>query len=79
VEGDETARPRKLKATAPPFTPRPSAAWQKAGGAGDIARQRTGRALRTEIHAVADGAEWIWLQCNEVFGAKENFSAIFIM
>ncbi len=35
--------------------------------------QRAGRGLTTQIHAVADGAEWIWLQCNEVFGAQGTF------
>jgi len=35
--------------------------------------QRAGWALNTQIHAVADGAEWIRLQCNEVFGAKGTF------
>jgi len=35
--------------------------------------RRAGWALTTEIHAVADGAEWIWLQCQEVFGVKGKF------
>jgi hypothetical protein len=35
--------------------------------------QRAGRGLNSQIHAVADGAEWIWLQCNEVFGAQGTF------
>jgi hypothetical protein len=35
--------------------------------------QQAGRGLKTQIHAVADGAEWIWLQCNEVFGAHATF------
>jgi hypothetical protein len=39
---------------------------------GNCAR-RAGWALNTEIHAVADGAEWIWLQCNEVFGGNGTF------
>jgi hypothetical protein len=35
--------------------------------------QRAGRGLTSQIHAVADGAEWIRLQCNEVFGAQGTF------
>lgn len=32
-----------------------------------------GWGLNSRIHAVADGAEWIQLQCNEVFGAQGHF------
>lgn len=32
--------------------------------------RRAGRGLTSHIHAVADGAEWIGLQCQEVFGAQ---------
>lgn len=39
---------------------------------GHCARQ-AGWALNTQIHAVADGAEWIWLQSDEVFGAQGTF------
>lgn len=35
--------------------------------------QRAGRGLASHIHAVADGAEWIWLQCQEVFGEQGTF------
>ena len=35
--------------------------------------QRAGRSLTSHIHAVADGAEWIELQCREVFGAQGTF------
>lgn len=35
--------------------------------------QRAGRGLTSQIHAVADGAEWIWLQCQEVFGEQGTF------
>jgi len=35
--------------------------------------QRAGRGLTSQIHAVADGAEWIWLQCQEVFGTQGTF------
>lgn len=39
---------------------------------GHCARQ-AGWGLNTHIHAVADGAQWIWLQSNEIFGAKGMF------
>jgi hypothetical protein len=35
--------------------------------------RQAGWALNSEVHAVADGAEWIWRQCNEIFGAKGLF------
>lgn len=35
--------------------------------------RRAGWALNTEIHALADGAQWIWLQSNEIFGAMGMF------
>lgn len=39
---------------------------------GHCARE-AGWALNTQIHPVADGAEWIWLQSKEIFGAKGMF------
>lgn len=39
---------------------------------GHCARQ-AGWGLNSQIHAVGDGADWIWLQCQEVFGAQANF------
>lgn len=39
---------------------------------GHCARQ-AGRGLNTRIHAVGDGAEWIRLQCREVFGEPGHF------
>lgn len=35
--------------------------------------QRAGRGLASQIHAVADGAEWIRMQCHEVFGEQATF------
>jgi hypothetical protein len=35
--------------------------------------RQAGWALNTQIHAVADGAEWIWLQSKEIFGARGMF------
>lgn len=35
--------------------------------------RQAGWGLNTQIHAVADGAEWIWLQSNEVFGSNGMF------
>lgn len=39
---------------------------------GHCAKQ-AGRGLNSRIHAVADGAEWIRLQCQEVFGEQGYF------
>ena len=39
---------------------------------GHCARQ-AGRGLNTRIHALADGAPWIRLQCREVFGEQGHF------
>jgi hypothetical protein len=39
---------------------------------GHCAKQ-AGWGLNSEIHAVGDGAEWISLQCQEVFGAQGRF------
>lgn len=32
-----------------------------------------GRGLNTQVHALGDGAEWIAIQCQEVFGQKGQF------
>ncbi len=39
---------------------------------GHCAKQ-AGRGLNSRVHAVGDGAEWIRLQCQEVFGAQGHF------
>jgi hypothetical protein len=39
---------------------------------GHCAKQ-AGRGLNTRVHAVGDGAEWIRLQCQEVFGEQGHF------
>jgi hypothetical protein len=41
---------------------------QEAGRRWGHAAKKAGRALASRIHVVADGAEWIALQCREVFG-----------
>ena len=35
--------------------------------------QAAGRGLNTKIHALGDGAEWIRIQCQEVFGQQGQF------